>query len=106
LLQLVAHRTVSHALAGALRELAALGNSRRSSTKNHQTVRCASGLYGEPSVQRSIAGLRPQSEASELRRQSPTTGPTELSGAPKGQKCSMISSSKPQRSTDVARTRQ
>jgi hypothetical protein len=32
------HRTVSGALAGALRELAALGNSRLLSTKNHQTV--------------------------------------------------------------------
>jgi hypothetical protein len=43
------HRTVSDALAGALRELAVLRNSRRSSTKNHRTVQCAIGLSGERS---------------------------------------------------------
>jgi hypothetical protein len=42
---------LSGALAGALDELTALGNSRRSSTKNHRIVRCAIGLSGEPSVQ-------------------------------------------------------
>jgi hypothetical protein len=35
------------ALAVSLRELAALGFSQRSSTKNHRTVWCATGLNGE-----------------------------------------------------------
>jgi hypothetical protein len=56
----------------------------RSSTKNQRTVRCA--MSGEPSEQRSTAGLRPQFEASEVRRQSATSGRTGLSGAPKRKK--------------------
>jgi hypothetical protein len=48
----MAHRTVSGALAEALHELAALGNYWRSSTKNHRTVRCATGLFGETMEQR------------------------------------------------------
>jgi hypothetical protein len=40
------HRTVSGALAGAPRELAALWFSQRSSTKNHRTVWCATGQSG------------------------------------------------------------
>ena len=35
------HQTMFGAQAGALCELAALGNSQRSSTKIHRTVRCA-----------------------------------------------------------------
>jgi hypothetical protein len=37
---------LSGAQAGALRELAALGKSKRSSAKNHRTVWCATGLSG------------------------------------------------------------
>jgi hypothetical protein len=47
------HQTVSDALTGALHELTALENSRSSSTKSHRTVRCATGLSGESSEQRS-----------------------------------------------------
>jgi hypothetical protein len=73
---------VSDALAGAPHELAALGFSQRSSTKNHRTIRCAIGLSDVPSDcpvstrcndrlrQQSTAGLRPQSVAEDsLRRQ-------------------------------------
>jgi hypothetical protein len=48
-------RTVSGAQAGALCELAPLGFSQRSSTKNHRTVRCATGLSGETTEQRSTS---------------------------------------------------
>jgi hypothetical protein len=55
LVQPVAHRTLSGAQAGALRELAALGISQRSSTKIYRTVRCATGLSGETMEQRSTS---------------------------------------------------
>jgi hypothetical protein len=42
------HRTLSGAQAEAPRELVALGFSQSHSTKNHWTVRCATGLSGEP----------------------------------------------------------
>jgi hypothetical protein len=81
------HRTVSSALAGALRELAALGFSQRSSTKNHRNVRCATELSGETSVQRSTppmvdCGTVRQSAESEIRRQFATIVHTGLSGVP------------------------
>jgi hypothetical protein len=60
-------------------------------------------LSGEPTEQRSTTQ---QSEASEVRRQSTTSGHTGLSGAPQGQMSSMVNSSKLQRSADVARTGQ
>jgi hypothetical protein len=66
----------------APRELAALGFSRRSSTKIHRTVRCATGLSGETTEQRSTARLRAQSAVPEVRWQSTTTGHTGLSGVP------------------------
>jgi hypothetical protein len=47
---------LSGALAGALRQLAALENSQCSSTKDHQIVRCATGLSG---VTTSNGHLRP-----------------------------------------------
>jgi hypothetical protein len=50
---------LSGALTGALRELATLEFCRGSSTKNHQTVWCATALSGEHSEQRSTPGLRP-----------------------------------------------
>jgi hypothetical protein len=49
------HRIVPSALAGALRELAALGFSQHSSTKNHRTDWCATGLSGETTKQRSTS---------------------------------------------------
>jgi hypothetical protein len=49
------HLTLSGALARALSELAAHGNSQRSSAKNHWTVRCVSGPSGEPTKQLSTA---------------------------------------------------
>jgi hypothetical protein len=49
------HRTMPGALAEALRELVALGFSQRLSTKNHETVRCATRLSGETMEQRSTS---------------------------------------------------
>jgi hypothetical protein len=72
---------LSGALAGALCELAALGNSQSSSTKNHRTVRL-SPRCNDRLRQRSTTGLRPQFEASEVRRHSATTGCTGLSDVP------------------------
>jgi hypothetical protein len=54
----------SGAQAGAFRELAALGISQRSSTKNHRTVRCATGLYSETT---SKSHLRPTVDCGWLR---------------------------------------
>jgi hypothetical protein len=79
LLQPVAHRTLFGALAGALREVATLGFSQRSSTKNSQTVRCATGLSVETTEQRSTSpngqlcdcarSLKRQKSEDSLRRQ-------------------------------------
>jgi hypothetical protein len=55
LVQDVAHRTLSGALAVALRELAALVFSQLSSTKIQRTVWCATGLSGETTEQRSTS---------------------------------------------------
>jgi hypothetical protein len=46
------HRTVSGALGRTNSEPATLGNSRARSAIIHQTVRCATGLSGEPVEQR------------------------------------------------------
>jgi hypothetical protein len=87
LLQPMAHRTMSGALAGALHELAALGFSRRSSTKIHRTSGVPPDYPVSPRSngrlhQRSTAGLCPQSAALEVRGQSATTGRTGLFGVP------------------------
>jgi hypothetical protein len=84
LLQPVAHLTVSGALAGTLHEMAALGFSQRSSTKNHQTVRCAIGLSGEPTKQRSTLPMVNCAAVwlSEVIRQSAMSDRTRLSDVP------------------------
>jgi hypothetical protein len=51
LVQPVAHRTLSGAQAEAPHELAALGFSQRASAIIHWTIRCATGLSGEPTEQ-------------------------------------------------------
>jgi hypothetical protein len=48
----MAHRTVSGAPRSYNSEPATLGNSRARSTIIHRTVRCATGLSGEPAEQR------------------------------------------------------
>jgi hypothetical protein len=55
LVQPVAHRTLSGVQAEATRELAALGFSQSQSTKIHRTVRCVTGLSGEPMEQQSTS---------------------------------------------------
>jgi hypothetical protein len=67
--QPAAHRTVSGAQAGAPDEQTVLGKTQRSTTKIHRTVRCVTGLSGEPTangqlLQRSTAT---RSEMSEVR---------------------------------------
>jgi hypothetical protein len=55
LVQPVAHQTLSGAPGYNPRELATLGFSQSHSTKIRQTVRCATGLSGEPTEQRSTS---------------------------------------------------
>jgi hypothetical protein len=102
------HQTVSRAQAGALHELAALGNSQRSSTKFHRTVWCAPDCPVRPRVMVSFAqwSTAPQSEATKVKRQTTMADCSGLSGAPKGQTTSTINSSKPQQSADMALTGQ
>jgi hypothetical protein len=110
----VAHQTVYGALAGALCELAALGFSQRSSTKNHRTigvppyclVRPRSNGQLHPTVDyattRTVWIVRSQKTAYDDRSHRTVRCATRLSGAVKGQMTSTVNSSKPQRSADVA----
>jgi hypothetical protein len=68
--QPVAHRTLSGAQAEAPRELAALGFSESHSTIIHRTVRCATGLFGEPTEQRSTTLTSEQCTEQKLELQS------------------------------------
>jgi hypothetical protein len=55
----MAHRTLSGVAPGSYNsELATLGNSRARCTIIHRTVRCATGLSGEPAEQRLLARQR------------------------------------------------
>jgi hypothetical protein len=102
------HRTVSGAQAGEPKELAALGNSQSSMSKNHRTS-------GEPTSnghlrQRStvtrllwVQNIRRSEAVCDVRSHQTVQCATGLSGAPQGQTKSTVDCSKPQQSADVAR---